>query len=92
MLTIAFELNLTWNLSLRHYTSATRFVRLKGMVTREELLDPAEAAEILEDTEVKGRCRLTVFVYSVPVCVIEGGGGAGGTHIRVLLLLTLPCC
>ena len=38
---------------MRHYNWATRFVRLKGMVTREELLDPAEAAEILEDTEVK---------------------------------------
>jgi len=53
----------------------TPCVRLKGMVTRGELLDPKEAAEILEDTEEE--CRGFGSLVKVLMPLPGAGPGAG---------------
>ena len=68
----------------------TPYVRLQGMVTRDELLDPQEAREILEDTEeeCRGFGSLIRVLMPLPLpssssteggtAAAAGGGGGGG--------------
>lgn len=53
----------------------TAFVRLKGMVTRDELLDPSEAAEILEDTQEECRGFGSLIKAVMPLPAAEGEAG-----------------
>jgi splicing factor U2AF subunit len=50
----------------------TPYVRLKGMVTRDELLDPQEAKEILEDTEEECRGFGSLVKLLMPLPAAEG--------------------
>mmetsp|Transcript_30460 Transcript_30460/g.75694 ORF Transcript_30460/g.75694 Transcript_30460/m.75694 type:complete len:146 (-) Transcript_30460:251-688(-) len=71
----------------------TTCVRLKGMVTRDELLDPQEAQEILEDTEEECKGFGTLIKVLIPLPAgtgphrgLPGPGGGDPPGVGEVLL------